>query len=52
VLRLLAGALLAGAVGVGKWRAAEAGANCFIRGKRCRPDRQCCTRSCRYGECR
>jgi hypothetical protein len=52
MLRLLAGALLTGAVGASGGRAAEAGARCFIRGKRCRYDRQCCSRDCRFGSCR
>ena len=51
-LRLLAGALLAGAGGVSGGRAARAGARCFVRGKRCRYDRQCCSRNCRFGSCR
>jgi hypothetical protein len=51
-LRTLLGASLAGAAALATRRTADAGAKCFIRGKRCRYDRQCCSRDCRFGSCR
>ena len=51
-LRFLAGGapvLAAEALGT---RFVTAGARCVIRGKRCRHDRQCCSRDCWVGSCR
>jgi hypothetical protein len=52
VLRLLAGGALAVAAAARGTRRAAAGARCFVRGKRCRHSRQCCTGNCRNGWCR
>lgn len=54
---LLGGVLAAGLGAVGARRTAAGtrpgpGASCFKKGRRCRYDQQCCTRTCRSGECR
>ena len=51
-LRLLAGAAVATIAAALSDASTAAGSRCFIRGKRCRYDRQCCTRNCRVGWCR
>jgi len=52
LLRGLTGMTLAAALGVAGARQADAGAGCFVRGKPCRHDSQCCTLNCRFGTCR
>ena len=52
VLRGLAGAAVAAALGGLGAREAAAGVGCFKVGRRCRYNSQCCTGNCRIGECR
>lgn len=58
VLRGSFGALLGVGVTLFGAGSARAGArrgrisSCFIKGRRCRLDSQCCTLNCRNGECR